>query len=62
MLRESGDPARIAEVRPAQWLAQWLEAPLPALSGETPAEHAATPEGAARIVGLLASLQSGAYW
>ena len=58
MVDESGDPQGFDA---AHWLAQWLEAPLPALSGQCPAELMDTAEGQAIVSNLLARMQSGTY-
>lgn len=45
----------------AKWLANWLTAPLPALSGATPASFLDTVEGQKYVGNLLEMTQSGAY-
>lgn len=45
----------------AQWLADWLARPLPALGGATPASYMDTFEGQKLVAGLLSMSQSGAY-
>jgi uncharacterized protein (DUF2384 family) len=45
----------------AQWVAQWLEHPLPALANARPADYMDTIEGQALVAGLLAKMQTGAY-
>lgn len=45
----------------AEWLAHWMDAPLPALGGDTPASYMDTIEGQELISGLIAKMQSGAY-
>ncbi len=58
MVQQSGDPAGFDA---AQWVAQWLEKPLPALGGKRPAEFMDSAEGLAIISNLVARMQSGAY-
>ena len=45
----------------AQWVANWLEQPMPALDGRRPAELMDTAEGQAMVANLLERAQSGAY-
>ena len=45
----------------AQWVANWLEEPMPALQGRRPAEFMDTAEGQAIVANLLQRAQSGAY-
>lgn len=58
MVEESGDPEGFDA---ANWVAQWLEQPLPALGGRRPAELMDTPEGQTLVSNLVARLQTGAY-
>jgi putative toxin-antitoxin system antitoxin component (TIGR02293 family) len=58
MVEESGDPSSFDA---AQWLADWLARPLPALGGATPASYMDTFEGQKLVAGLLSMSQSGAY-
>ncbi|WP_236077311.1 antitoxin Xre-like helix-turn-helix domain-containing protein [Paraburkholderia domus] len=58
MVEESGDPTGFDA---AQWLASWLDEPLPALGGQRPAEYMDTAEGRDLVSNLLAMAQSGAY-
>ena len=58
MVEESGDPKGFDS---AQWVARWLELPLPALAGIRPAELMDTAEGQGIVSNLLARVQSGAY-
>lgn len=58
MVAQSGNPEGFDA---AKWVAQWLEAPLPALNGQRPAEYLDTIEGQRLISNLLATMQSGAY-
>jgi hypothetical protein len=43
----------------AEHYRQWPDVPLPALSGKTPREAAATPQGRAQVVDLLKMLENG---
>lgn len=45
----------------AEWVAQWLERPLPALGGRRPAEFMDTPDGQQLVSDLIGRVQSGAY-
>lgn len=58
MVEESGRPAGFNAV---EWVARWLEQPLPALGGRRPAELMETPDGQALISSLVARFQSGGY-
>lgn len=58
MVDESGDPEGF---NAAEWVAQWLEEPLPALGGQCPAELIDTAEGQAIVSNLLTRMQSGTY-
>lgn len=58
MVEESGE-ARGFDA--AAWMAQWLQAPAPALGGRRPAEFMDTSEGQAVISRLLGQARSGAY-
>ena len=58
MVDESGDPQGF---NAAEWVAQWLEEPLPALGGQCPAELIDTAEGQAIVSNLLTRMQSGTY-
>lgn len=58
MVQESGEPD---EFNAAEWVAQWLEEPLAALGGQSPADLMDTAEGQAIVSNLLARMQSGAY-
>lgn len=58
LVEESGRPEGFDA---AAWVAQWLEAPVPALGGQRPAELMDTPEGQALVSQLVARMQSGAY-
>ena len=58
MVEESGNPQGF---NAAEWVARWLQQPLPALSGQRPAELMDTPEGQGLVSQLVARMQSGAY-
>jgi putative toxin-antitoxin system antitoxin component (TIGR02293 family) len=58
MVEESGNPEGF---NAAEWVAGWLERPLPALGGQRPAELMDTPEGQGIVSQLVARMQSGAY-
>lgn len=58
MVGQSGNPK---EFDAAKWMARWLEEPLPALGGDTPAAYLDTMEGQKLVSNLLAMMQSGAY-
>ncbi|AKJ28349.1 antitoxin Xre-like helix-turn-helix domain-containing protein [Caldimonas brevitalea] len=58
MVEESGNPEGF---NAAEWVAGWLERPLPALGGQRPAELMDTPEGQGIVAQLIARMQSGAY-
>lgn len=58
MVEESGNPKGF---NAAEWVANWLERPLPALNGQRPAEFMDTSEGQALVAQLVARMQSGAH-
>ncbi len=58
MVEDSGNPEGF---NAAEWLARWLERPLPALGGQRPAELMDTPDGQGLVSNLVARMQSGAY-
>jgi putative toxin-antitoxin system antitoxin component (TIGR02293 family) len=58
MVEESGNPEHF---NAAEWVAQWLDRPLPALNGQRPGELMDTSDGQALVSNLMARLQSGAY-
>ncbi|MGT2460225.1 type II RES/Xre toxin-antitoxin system antitoxin (plasmid) [Cupriavidus basilensis] len=58
MIEGSGDATGF---NAAQWIAHWLEQPLPALGGRPPAELMDTVAGQRIVSDLLAKMQSGAY-
>ena len=61
MLEESGDPELMKDFDAARWLTHWMEEPIPALGGASPAEYMDTIEGQEMISRLLATMQTGAY-
>ena len=61
MLEESGDPDLMKGFDAARWLTHWMEEPIPALGGATPADYMDTIEGQEMISRLLATMQTGAY-
>jgi putative toxin-antitoxin system antitoxin component (TIGR02293 family) len=61
MLEESGDPELMHDFDAARWLTHWMEEPIPALGGASPADYMDTIEGQEMISRLLAMLQTGAY-
>lgn len=58
LVLESGGSA---EFDAGRWVGDWLEKPLPALDGRSPAELMDTVDGRALVSDLLAQQQSGAY-
>jgi uncharacterized protein (DUF2384 family) len=58
MIEESGNPEGFDA---AMWVARWLDKPLPALGGQSPAELMDTPDGRALVSNIVARMQSGAY-
>ena len=58
LVEESGGPKGFDA---AQWLAEWLDHPLPALGGRRPGQFMDTADGRALVSDLLAQQQSGAY-
>lgn len=58
MVEQSGNPENF---NAAQWVAQWLNEPLPALGNERPADFMDTVEGQELISSLLLQMQTGAY-
>ncbi len=61
MLEESGDPDLMHDFDAARWLTHWMEEPVPALGGATPADYMDTIEGQEMISRLIATMQTGAY-
>lgn len=55
------DAEGVQNFNAAQWVAQWLELPLPALANAKPADYMDTIEGQALVAGLLTRIQTGAY-
>ena len=58
MVCESGDPEGF---NAAEWVARWIDRPLPALGGLRPAELMDTFDGQALVSSMIARMQSGAY-
>ena len=58
IVSESGQPEGF---NAAQWTAQWLAEPNPALGGTPPGGYLDTADGRALVSGLVAQMQSGAY-
>lgn len=58
MVEESGQAQGF---NAAEWVARWLEKPLPALGGQRPADLMDTPEGQGIVSQLVSRMQSGAY-
>ena len=58
MICESGDPAGF---NAAEWVARWIDRPLPALGGLRPADLMDTFEGQGLVSGMVARMQSGTY-
>lgn len=58
MVARSGDSAGFDA---AKWLADWLDAPCPALGGKMPVEYLDTHEGVHVVRRLLAQMETGAY-
>ena len=58
MVCESGDPERF---NAAEWVARWIDRPLPALGGLRPAELMDTFDGQALVSSMVARMQNGAY-
>jgi putative toxin-antitoxin system antitoxin component (TIGR02293 family) len=61
LVDSSGDPQASPGFKAAQWVAQWLERPSPALGGRRPAELMDTLAGQRIVSDLVARMQSGAY-
>lgn len=61
MLEQSGDPDQVRGFDAARWLTRWMEEPIPALAGASPAQYMDTIEGQEMISKLLAQMQTGAY-
>ena len=58
MVCESGHPEGF---NAAEWVARWIDRPLPALGGLRPAELMDTFDGQALVSSMVARMQSGAY-
>lgn len=58
IVAESGDPTGFDA---GEWLARWIQKPLPALGGRKPDEFLDTVVGQQLVSKLLAQIQSGAY-
>ena len=58
MICESGNPQGF---NAAEWVARWIDRPLPALGGLKPAELMDTFDGQALVSSMVARMQSGAY-
>ena len=58
LVKESGGPQKFDAAR---WVSGWLERPLPALGGRSPAEFMDTADGRMLVADLLSQEQSGAY-
>ena len=59
IVAESGDADKAFNA--AEWVANWLEEPIPALGNQKPGEFMDTVAGQEMISNLLARMQSGAY-
>ena len=57
-VQESGNPEGFDAGR---WVAQFLDAPSPALDGRRPRDFMSTSEGRTVVSTLIAQMQSGAY-
>ena len=58
MIEESGNPEGF---NAAEWVARWIDRPLPALGGQKPAELMDTSDGQALVSNIVARMQSGTY-
>jgi putative toxin-antitoxin system antitoxin component (TIGR02293 family) len=58
MISESGNPAGF---NAAEWVARWIDRPLPALGGLRPAELMDTFDGQSLVSSLVSRMQSGSY-
>lgn len=58
MVRESGNPEGFDA---AAWVSRWLDTPVPALGGQRPIDLLDTTEGQAKVVTVIAQMQTGAY-
>ena len=55
------EPADDAGFNAAQWVANWIEQPLPALGGRRPVEFLGTASGFLLVSNVLRTMESGAY-
>lgn len=62
LVRESGDPEGARDFNVAAWLAQWLEAPAPALGGRRPLDYLDSADGVELVSRLLESQRGSSYW
>lgn len=58
IVQESGNPEGFDA---GMWVAQFIDAPHPALGGQRPADLMRTDEGSRMVSTLIAQMQSGAY-
>lgn len=58
MVEESGEPEGFDA---AQWLRRWIQIPVPALGGRTPADMLGTAAGQEEVARLLRQAQAGVY-
>ena len=58
MVEESGNPEGFDA---AEWLGRWIQAPVPALGGRTPADLLDTAAGQEEVARLLRQAQAGVY-
>jgi hypothetical protein len=58
MIEQSGNPEGFSARR---WVLSWIEMPVPALGGATPASFMNSAEGRKIVTNLLLMSQSGAY-
>jgi hypothetical protein len=58
MIEESGRPVGF---NAAEWVARWIDRPLPALGGQKPADLMGTAKGRALVSTIVARMQNGAY-
>ena len=58
MIEESGNPEGF---NAAEWVARWIDRPLPALGGQKPAELMDTPDGQSLVSNIVDRMRSGTY-
>lgn len=58
IVAESGEPEGFDS---SEWMARWLQDPLPSLGGKKPIDFLDTMEGQSIVSSMLARMQSGAY-